>query len=259
MKILLRIGLCCLLSGGLMAQRGGGGHGGGGGFRGGGGIGGGGFRGGGGFVGGGVRGGYGGFGTGRGLGGFGYGRGYGGFGYGRGFGGLGYGGGLYGGWGYGGWGLGLGYAGSPYYGYWDDPSYYDTTPYISTYPAYSSGYAAPVEYNPSPNVTVIYPAAPQTQPVYSAPVQPVMRTYDQYGQEVGPSTPSTGASGNSPIYLIATKDETIHAAAAYWVDGKTLHYVTLQHEEKQVQLDSVDRDLSLQLNRERRVAFRLPQ
>jgi hypothetical protein len=35
--------------------------------------------------------------------------------------------------------------------------------------------------------------------------------------------------------------------------------VTLQHEEKQVPLDSVDRGLSLQLNRERRVAFQLPQ
>jgi hypothetical protein len=86
----------------------------------------------------------------------------------------------------------------------------------------------------------------------------MMRTYDQYGQEVQPAAPSTPASG-SPIYLIAMKDQAIRAAAAYWVDGRTLHYVTLQHEEKQVPLESVDRGLSLQLNRERRVAFQLPQ
>jgi hypothetical protein len=227
MKILLRIGLCCLMAGGLMAQRGGGGArgGGGGGFRGGSGIGGG-FR--GGY--GGVRSGYGGYG---GIRGYGYGAGLYGYGY----------------WpGYYGYGYGLGY--SPYD--------YDYSPYISTY-------SAPVEYNPSPNVTVIYPAAPQTQPVYSAPPQPVMRTYDQYGQEVQggqeapPAASSTGAPMGSPIYLIATKDQAIRAAAAYWVDGRTLHYVTLQHEEKQVPLDSVDRGLSLQLNRERRVAFQLPQ
>jgi hypothetical protein len=177
-----------------------------------------------------------------------------------GYGGFGYGGGFYGGYGYPGYGFGfgLGYA-SPYYGYWDDPSYY--SPY--SYPSYTSGYASPAQYNTSPNVTVIYPANPQTQPVYSAPVQPVMRTYDQYGQETQPADSSAGAPGSassgSPIYLIATKDQAIHAAAAYWVDGRTLHYVTLQHDQRQVPLDSVDRDLSMQLNRERRVAFQLPQ
>jgi len=146
----------------------------------------------------------------------------------------------------------LGYWGSPFYGYWDDPYYSN---YAYPYPGYTTGYAAPVEYNPSPNVTVIYPGA--AQPVYSAPVQPMMRTYDQYGQEVQPEAPA--ATNGSPIYLIANKDQTIHAAASYWVDGRTLHYVTLQHEEKQAPLDSLDRGLTLQLNRERHVPFQLPQ
>src|SRR5205085_7907483 len=55
--------------------------------------------------------------------------------------------------------------------------------------------------------------------------------YDQYGQEMrqGGAT----AAGSSPIYLFAFQDHTIRAAASYWVDGQTLHYVTLQHEEKQ--------------------------
>ena len=43
------------------------------------------------------------------------------------------------------------------------------------------------------------------------------------------------------------------------MNGHTLHYVTLEREEKQVPLDSVDRDLSIRLNRERRVQMQLPQ
>jgi hypothetical protein len=180
-------------------------------------AGGGGFR--GGSVSGGFRGGYGGYRSG-------YGGGYGGYGY----------------LGYPGYGLGYSY----------DPYYYSYSPYLSTYPSYSY----PVyNYNPSPNVTVVY-AAPQpaSAPAYSGTPQ-ATPTYDQYGQRVGPAAPAS----SSPIYLIATRDQVIRAAASYWVDGGTLHYVTLQREEKQVPLDTVDRDLSLQLNRERRVSFQLPR
>jgi len=53
-------------------------------------------------------------------------------------------------------------------------------------------------------------------------------------------------------------DHAIRAAASYWVDGQTLHYVTLQHEEKLAPLGSIDRALTLQLNRERSVTFQLP-
>ena len=234
MRALLRIGLCCLFTSGLtMAQRGGGGHGGGGGGVRGGGFGGGGVR---------VGGGYGGYGSG------GYRGGSGGY----------YGG--YRGYGYGGYGFGLGYYGSSYpysgYGYGYGYPYYDS--YISTYP----GYTYPVyQYNPSPNVTVIYPGQQQqaAAPAYTAPAQPATRAYDQYGQQVQPGASAPAAPSGSPIYLIAMKDQTIRAAASYWVDGRTLHYVTLQHQETQTPLDSVDRGLSLQLNRERRVTFSLPQ
>jgi hypothetical protein len=45
---------------------------------------------------------------------------------------------------------------------------------------------------------------------------------------------------------------------AYWAEGGTVHYGTLEHEQKQAPLNTVDRELSGQLNRERRVAFSLP-
>ena len=70
------------------------------------------------------------------------------------------------------------------------------------------------------------------------------------------SSPPPAAA--TTIYLLAFTDHVIRAAEAYWVDGKTLHYITLEHEQKQAPLDTVDRDLSLQLNRERHVAFSLP-
>jgi len=243
MRALVQITLICLLAGGAMAQRHGGG-GMGGGFHGGGSIGaghggftGGGFTG-GGFRGGNFGGGFNGFRGGIGINGF-----RGGFGGFRGFRG-----GFYGGyWPYGYypyWGLG--------YGYW--PDYYDSYyPYNTyTYNPYGS-YAS---YDTSPNVTVVYPQTQASQaPVYVERPRPVSHEYDEYGQEIH----SSGTAASSPIYLVAFKDHVIRAAASYWVDGRTLHYVTLQHEEKQVPLDSVDRDLSMQLNRERRVQFQLPQ
>jgi len=222
MKFLLRMALCaCLVAAAATAQRRGGG--GGGGFHGGGAVGG--FHGGGG----GLR--LGGVGTlSRPGGGWGYAGFRGGLGY-RSYGYGGYYGGYYGG----------------FYGYSYWPGYYDY--------GYSPYAYYPYSYDPSPNVTVIYPAPAQDapNPVYAERANPVVGEYDQYGQEIKSST-----SGAAPIYLLAFTDHAIRVAAAYWVDGKTLHYVTLEHEQKQAPLDTVDRDLSLQLNRERHVPFSLP-
>ena len=167
----------------------------------------------------------------------GFGRGFGRFGNGFGYGSLVY---PY-------WGFGLGWGGLDYY-----DSYYDPYYYGGPYGGAGGGYAS---YQTSPNVTVIYPQqTAEAPPPPAERARPVTREYDQYGQEVRPG--ATG--GGSPIYLIAFNDHVIHAAAAYWVDGKTLHYVTLQHEEKTAGLDTVDRSLSVQLNRERQVPFQLP-
>jgi hypothetical protein len=160
--------------------------------------------------------------------------------------GLGWGGWGWGGWGLG-WGLGWGNYGCPY----SYPcSSYVSSPYVGGYwPGYSD--AAPIQYSPSyaaPPVTVVYPPAPVER------ANPVMREYDASGQEIR-AQPSANAS---PIYLFAFRDQAIRAASSYRVEGQTLHYVTLQHEEKQAPLDTLDRALTLQLNRERRVPIQLP-
>jgi hypothetical protein len=253
---------CMLAVTGAMARGGGGG-----GARGGGGFGGGGR--GGGFAGGGFRGG--GFGGGafgsRGFNGFnrfGFNR----FGFGfRGF---------YGGFwpGYWGWGWGYpwlaagwwpGYDGcyDPYscgYGdpYGAPPAYpYPASPYpYADASPYGAGFAG---YSPAPNVTVINPPPQAYAPPAAA--QAVIRQYDEYGQEVPPPSAFAppAANAQTPIYLIAFNGTSvIYAAVAYWVDGGTLHYVTLDRQQRQAPLSTVNRALSFQLNRERRVPFQLP-
>src|SRR5471030_3137896 len=264
MKIFLQVALCCCLAaGGAVAQRGGGSRGGGGGARisSGGGArmsSGGGLRGSASFSGGGFRGGGSVFRGGSG----GFRGGFGGF---RG--------------GFGGFRGGFGFGPSFGFGYWPGywPGYYDYG--YDSYPGYSypgysnSGYSnsgySDSGYQPSSNVTVVYPPPAQAAPNYGERANSNMRQYDEYGKQIGQPAMGNGsggeglagnssASSGSPLYLIAFRDHSIRAATAYWVDGRTLHYVTTQHEERQAALDTIDRDFSLQLNRERHVQFSLP-
>jgi hypothetical protein len=123
---------------------------------------------------------------------------------------------------------------------------------------YPASYPMAQPSQPAQNITVIYPpqaAGPST----------VIHEYDEYGQEIrpGPATvgPSVGPSASTtdspPVYLIAFKDHEIRAVSAYWITGTTLHFVTLEHQEHTAQMDTVDRDLSTRLNRERHLAFSL--
>ena len=233
--------------------------GGGGGMRGGGGFGGGGSRGGGGGFGGGNRGGFGGgFNVNRGgiinkpfdrfpagrfpsgftnnrfPGGFnsflfnknligtGLGFGFGGFG-GFGFGGLGL-----------GWGLGWpGFGGG--YGFGYDPF------------AFGAGFGG---YGPGPGaapVTVVYPPQPPAQVIYVEPPRPVIHEYDW------------SAPASSPIYLVALKDGRIFAATSYQVEAGSFQFVTVDGEKKQTPVDTIDRPLTLRLNRERKITIVLPE
>ena len=265
MRVLFRIILSfTLLAWCAMAQRGGG-HSGGGGFHGSAGSG---FS--HGSTGGGFRGGSYGAIRGEAIGsGFRGGAGYGGVrnqGYGRGYGG---------GYGYGGYGRrGFGFRGAywPYYGwgypwygfgfsYWPG-SYYGNYDYYPSDNSYPDTYADPAYvYSPSPAATYA-PAQADTYAQTIAPAtyrgaaHPVTRAYDEYGQETSPA--SGNASNSSPIYLIAKKDGEIQAAASYWITGQTLHYVTLDRQEKLVTLGLIDGSLTRQLNRERHVSMTLP-
>ena len=137
-----------------------------------------------------------------------------------------------------------GYYGYPFYGasYYNDPYFYNDSSYGSGYPStYTSGYSAePYVYSydvpPEPD----YPPPP----VASEPPPP-------------PRYPSA-RSNAAPEYLIAFNDHNIKLVLAYWTEQTNLRYVTTGHEIKTAPLSSVDRDLSMRLNHERRVMFNLP-
>lgn len=127
------------------------------------------------------------------------------------------------------------------YGLWDSPYY-----------GYSD--AAAYSYQAGPNVTVVYPPPPAYPVAVEQPAHPVVREYRQ-PEDYG--LPAERES-RPVIYLIAFRDHAIHAAMTYWAEGGTLHYLDMDHKEKQAPLSSVDEAFSAQLNRERHVPFRLP-
>ena len=73
-----------------------------------------------------------------------------------------------------------------------------------------------------------------------------------------PAAAGALADDQPTIFLIAMKDQSVLATIAYWVQGDTLHYITLKGAPNDVSLSQVDRDLSKQLNAERNVPFKLP-
>ena len=128
------------------------------------------------------------------------------------------------------------------YGYPPDNGY---SPYGYPYVSYSGG--------GTPAVAIIqntpwYPSEQAYAP--PPPPAPAVREY---------TAPATQAQQyQAPLYLIAFSDGVIRAVLAYWVDGTTLHYVSMDHEQQQAPLSTVDRALSDRLNRERNVTFELP-
>ena len=132
------------------------------------------------------------------------------------------------------------------------PDYFDNSYYYQEN-GYPYGYgAAP----PAPE----YPGAP---PASQQPV--IINQY--FGGPEPPQSNPPAANNNNPqtsggpigdpqnFYLIAFRNRTVTAALAYWVEDKTLHYVTMQNTHNQASLDLVDVDRTKTLNRDREVPF----
>ena len=89
------------------------------------------------------------------------------------------------------------------------------------------------------------PAPLGSQPERHSRQQPV----DQDDDEVSRAKPV--------VYLLAMKDGGVYSAVAYWLEDTTLHYITPKHDHNHASLELVDRELSDQLNKERKVPFKL--
>jgi hypothetical protein len=182
-----------------------------------------------------------------------------------------------------------GLAGAPvvFLGYYPNPLYYgpggagyvdpSAAGYAAGYPnGYANGY---VPQNPGPAgdygggnygtgpAPAYYGADPSGQgyptvlvnPNYAPDTaNPVMRDYS-YLPATGDAAPAPQPNPTaSVIFLIAMKDHTIYPAIAYWVEDNTLNYITEQGVRNRVSLGLVDRDFSVQLNKERVLELRKP-
>ena len=141
------------------------------------------------------------------------------------------------------------------YGYSSYYPYFYSSIGLSPYYYNDYSYAAPsvtTSYYPSSYATTY--VAPAREYVETAPpayVRPAEGGRDQFGQR-------RESNGDPVTYLIAFRNGSVESCVAYWVEGRTLHYVNRDHAMKETSLETVDRDYSEKLNRERQVAFRLP-
>lgn len=155
------------------------------------------------------------------------------------------------------------YGGGSGYGYDPNaayaPGYADQAP-----PVINSGAAPSVIINQS---FVPQQVNPQVRDYGSDPgadQQSGMRLYQNSSHpyaDAGGNSVGRGALGSDDqptIYLLAFKDHSIVQALGYWMEGATLHYVSVEHSLNQASIDLIDRDLSQRLNDERGLEFKLP-
>jgi hypothetical protein len=130
------------------------------------------------------------------------------------------------------------------------PDYFD---YLSQ----ASQYGNPQQYG---SATDTAPPAPQ-QPV-------IINQYFSTPPAQQPDAPdpknTTAQTAGDPIgspqnyYLIAYKNHAVYSALAYWLEDKTLHYVTTENTHNQASLDLIDLTLTKSLNQRNEVPFSIP-
>lgn len=81
------------------------------------------------------------------------------------------------------------------------------------------------------------------------PPPPAEQASQRPGDPIGPA---------DNYYLIAYKNHSVYTALAYWVEDKTLHYVTTENTHNQASLDLIDLNLTKTLNQARQVPFSIP-
>ncbi len=146
------------------------------------------------------------------------------------------------------------------YGYPYGYSYY-VPGYFDDYDDYWNNY-----YYPPATPATAYVPAPSAPEASQQPV--IINQYFGVPAPAAPSgPPQTTSSTQTPgaplteptnYYLIAYKNHAIYTALAYWVEDKTLHYVTLQNTHNQASLDLIDLNLTKTLNQSNQVPFSIP-
>jgi hypothetical protein len=159
------------------------------------------------------------------------------------------------------------YGGYPFaYSVWV-PDYFD---YLNNQNQYASPYGpapdAPSYYGPPPALAPIaqqpviinqYFGAPGPQQVNGPEAKNNLGNNSNNDGNNDSNAQAAGDLIGSPVnyYLIAYKNHAVYTALAYWVEDKTLHYVTTQNTHNQASLDLIDLTLTKSLNRRNEVPF----
>jgi len=117
-------------------------------------------------------------------------------------------------------------------------------------------FAGEYDYAPAPSLVVVQPSplyvmVPET-PITSAPAKSEIREYPKPTAETKPST------DDQPAFAIVLSDGTVHSAVAVTVQGRSLYYVEPDGGHRLVSLNTVDREATVRLNRERKLQLQLP-
>jgi hypothetical protein len=134
------------------------------------------------------------------------------------------------------------------------PIYYVPNAFDTSYSDFSTGYAPqtptqPVvinQYFVTRGSSVPGEMLPSEQPA------PAPAAYE------APANPGDLLAPAQNYYLIAYKDHSIYSALTYWIEGDTLHYVTMQNTHNQASLGLIDVDKTYKLNTDRSVPFSIP-
>ncbi len=118
----------------------------------------------------------------------------------------------------------------------------------------ASGYGYAAQAQPPVNVTVVNapPQAPTViinqnfGPQPDAGSSETARVYQPSYQPAANNNADTPAQPH--YFLIAFKDHSVYSALAYWIEDKTMHYVTPQQTHNQASLDLIDLDFTNKLN-----------
>lgn len=143
-----------------------------------------------------------------------------------------------------------------------------TTGYYPTVPEYVPVPVPTQQVQPAPSVIINQYYSPEQ-------VRPQMKEYEDLPEARLPRTEVHGAreraaaapkpaaaetatdSSKPTITLLAFADSSVVAVIAYWEQAEQLHYVTNSFAKRIVPVTTLDKALSEQLNRERKVEFKL--